>query len=234
MREFALTMFIKGDAKNTLHPTIKDDHIKQARVYAYLASYCTPPANLRRLGVRCVRMVESHIQAFSMGDAPWTGTPTFRWRDHYTHPYKDWPTYPIDLANDEWVEAYVKAAARPIYDSLITDRKRPPVCEPDEKPGRHSWRCDYCAMHGSQFCPNPGLEYKLIQEGMNIEEAFTEASLHPIIIEDIQASPITKDDTKIANAFFRRQSGATEEESAIEPVKPKKRKKKSSKTEDEQ
>lgn len=222
-KEYALKLFIKGDPKNTLHPQIKDDYVAQARVYAYLAERAEPPVNLRNKGVKQVKMVESHIQAFSMGEAPWTGGGPYQWRDDYRHPVKDWPMIPIDLGTTEWVEDYIRRQARPILDSLIHDKIRAPICEhePDSK-GNHNFRCGFCAFHGSEFCPNPALEWRLITlDGKTPEEAFEIASRSPVEIDVVEPAPLDAKDMETIDNFYRKQRG--EEPVKIQrPKKPRK------------
>lgn len=208
-KEYALKLFIKGDPKNTMHPQVKDDYIAQARIYAYLAERAIPPANLVVKGVKQVKMVESHIQAFSMGEAPWTGGGPYRWRDDYRHPVKDWPMVGIDLGTTEWAENYIRENAQPILDSLIHNRGRAPLCdhEPSSK-GSHNFRCDFCAFHGSEFCPNPSLEWKMqVLEGMSPDEAFEYASKHPIELPVVEAAPLDAKDTETIDNFYRKQRG---------------------------
>lgn len=222
-KEYALSMFIKGDPKNTLHPLIKDDYVAQARVYAYLASHSTPPESLQQRGVKRVSVVESHIQAFAMGEAPWTGGGPYRWRTSWQSPYKDWPMYPNDLGDVAWVVEYIRTNARPIFDSLIEGKTRGPVCLPEKSSkGSHSWRCDFCAFHGSEYCPNPALEYEQIQAGVDPEEAFRVAAASPVVPEIPDVASLTEADTLVVDNFFRRQRG----EAPVELEKPKRGRKK--------
>jgi hypothetical protein len=219
-KEYALRLFVKGDPKNTLHPAIKDDYVKQARVYAYLASRSTPPASLVARGVKQVVMVESHIQAFAMGEAPWTGGGPFVWKDDYRHPFKPWPMYPIDLGTVEWVEEYIRSEAREILDTLVLRKSRGTVAKPDRSSkGSHSWLCDFCAFHGSEVCPNPRLEYDLVADGMDPEAAFEYASHRPIEVPAPTIEPTTDEDTRITDNFFRKQRGEEPVEKAAKPKK---------------
>lgn len=227
MQEYAVVYFVKGDPKNTLHPTIKDAYVIQARIYAYLASQSLPPEALRKRGVKQIRMVESHIQAFAMGTAPWTGGGTFRWKDNYRNPLKDWPMHPIDLGTDEWVEDFIKTSARPIYDSLILNKTRGPVCEPERSSkGSHSWACDFCAFYGSELCPNPKVEYDAILNGFDPESAFVIASKQPIDPPDERVGELNEKDLANIEAFFaRRSSGVTNLLSPTETGAPAEQKK---------
>lgn len=200
-KSYATRLFILGDPKNSLHPTIKDAYVIQARIYAYLASRCLPPPVLRQRGVTRLRIVESHIQGYSMEEAPWTGGGTFRWKDHYRHPYKDYPMYGIDLSSDEWIEAYIRKQARPIYDAFILEKERGTVVEEGDE-----WLCKVCAFYGSSYCPNPQLEYRGIQEGADPEEAFRRASEKPVEIPEEDVAPLTDKDTAHIDAFFARQA----------------------------
>lgn len=200
MKEFALSYFIKGDPKNTLHPQIKDDYVKQARVYSYLASRAEVPESLKKLGVTKLKMVRSDIQAFAMGEAPWTGGGTFRWRDHHKNPLKDWPMYPIDLGDDAWVEDYIRQEAVEILETLVLGKRRATVRSEDQ-----AWLCrGYCAFAGSEYCPNPDVESSLLADGKTPEEAFAAASEFPMEVPPTEAAPLTAKDTEKVDAFFAR------------------------------
>lgn len=231
LMEYAVNYMVKGDPKNTLHAQIKDAYVIQARIYAYLAARSIPPERLRERGVKQLRMASSDIQGFAMGTAPWTGGGPFVWKDNYRNPKKAWPMFPVDLGTEEWVENFIRERARPIYDSLILGKTRGPVCEPEpSSKGSHNWQCDYCVFHGSADCPNPGLEYQLIQEGMDPEEAFQQALANPVEIVDEPIEELNDKDTANLDAFFARFTTgvvATELRSEEEPpAKPKKRRSK--------
>lgn len=229
-KEYALSLFIKGDPKNTLHPQIKDEYIAQARVYSYLAERATPPVHLLTRGVKQIKMVESHIQAFSMGEAPWTGGGAYRWRSDYRKPTKDWPMYAIDLGSVEWVEEYIRTNAAPILDSLIHNRYRAPIVDQEiSGKGSHNFRCDFCAFYGSELCPNPAVEWKMIHiEKKSPDEAFEYASKHPVDLPEITIGELDKYDTQTIDNFFRKQRG---EEAIFEkrPRKPRAKKEPSEK-----
>lgn len=219
MKEYALSYFIKGDPKNTLHPQIKDDYVRQARVYAYLASRAAVPKALQALGVKRIRMVRSDIQAFAMGEAPWTGGGTFRWKDHWKNPLKDWPMYPIDLGTDEWVEDYIRTEAQPILASLVLGKERAAPRRDDQ-----AWLCDYCAFHGTEFCPNPTQEALLLAQDVDPVEAFKRAAKTPVDLRAPQVAPLTEKDTANVDTFFAKQRGElakTEEVSAQVEAKAK-------------
>lgn len=172
MQEYAVNYFIKGDTKNTYHRHVKDSHYLQAQVYKYLAERSTPPPALLQEGVKRVRLVESNIQAFSMGQFPRTGS-SYRWKDHYTKPETNWDIPPITFETDEWIEEYIRTAARPVYDSLLKRAQRPGICKPEgKKPGEHSWECRFCAFQGSKYCPNPSVEWAAIESGEDPDAAF--------------------------------------------------------------
>lgn len=208
-KEYALALFIKGDPKNSLHPQIKDDYVKQARVYKYLAYHAEPPEELRAKGVTRVDFDESHIQAFSMGEAPWTGGGTYRWKSHYTHPVKDWPMFPIDLGTPEWVEEYIRGEAAEILDTLIYNRRRAKIIDEDRASnGAHNFRCNYCPFYGSTLCPNPSIEWKMLHvEGKSADEAFEYAAQHPVEIMLPNVGKLDAKDTENVDNFFRRQRG---------------------------
>jgi hypothetical protein len=213
MQEYAVGYMIKGDPKNTLHPQIKDAYVVQARIYAFLASHSIPPKEFADRGVRQLIMRESHIQGFAMGEAPWTGGGTYRWKDHYRNPKKDWPMHPVDLDTPEWTENFIKENARAIYDSLILNETRGDVCEPEDNKGDlHSWMCGFCAFYGTEDCPNPALEHRLIQLGKSKEEAFAEALATPVIIEEEQIGKLTEKDTANMRAFFNNRKKRNEPE----------------------
>ena len=175
MQEYAVSFFIKGDDKNTHHPHVKDEHFYQAQVYKYLAERSTPPEELRERGVRRLKLVESNIQAFSMGHFPRTGS-TYRWKDHWRHPEKSWDIPSVHFMEDTWIEDYIKTEAWPIYTSLILNETRPPICKPESnKTDKHSWLCNYCAFDSTKYCPNPKIEWEKLTEGSSSEEAFQAA-----------------------------------------------------------
>lgn len=220
MKEFALTYFIKGDPKNTLHPQIKDDYVWQARVYTYLAKHAQVPAHLSSRGIQSIQMVRSDIQAFAMGEAPWTGGGTFRWRDHYKNPLKDWPMHPIDLGTDAEVEAYILANAPAILDTLVLSTHRGDVRRPDQ-----AWLCaDYCAFYATDICPNPQLESDLIEDGsMTKDEAFAYVQQHPVAPGEKAVAPLDEFDTQNIDNFFRKQRGEAPVDKLVKPRKPRKK-----------
>lgn len=172
MQEYAVGYFIKGDKKNKYHLHVKDAHFWQAQVYKYLAERSIPPKALRDSGVKEIKLVESNIQVFSMGQFPRTGS-SYRWKAHWRHEEKNWPIPPIHFVSDEDIEEHVRVNARPIYESLILNQKRPPICEPEgNKPGEHSWECRFCAFPGSKYCPHPGKEWEALEAGESPAEAF--------------------------------------------------------------
>jgi hypothetical protein len=68
--------------------------------------------------------------------------------------------------------------------------------------------CDFCAFHGSEQCPNPSAEWKMIFiEGKTREEAFEYASQHPIEVHEDEAAPLTALDTQNVDNFFRKRRG---------------------------
>lgn len=232
LMEYAVNYMVKGDPKNALHAQIKDAYVIQARIYAYLAARSIPPERLRERGVKQLRMASSDIQGFAMGTAPWTGGGPFVWKDNYRNPKKAWPMFPVDLGTEEWVENFIRERARPIYDSLILGKTRGPVCEPEpSSKGSHNWHCDHCVFHGSADCPNPGLEYQLIQEGMDPEEAFQRALANPVEIVDEPIEELNDKDTANLDAFFARFTTGvatepkSEEESSTKPKKRRSKKK---------
>lgn len=131
--------------------------------------------------------------------------------------------YPNDLGDVAWVVEYIRTNARPIFDSLIEGKTRGPVCLPEKSSkGSHSWRCDFCAFHGSEYCPNPALEYEQIQAGVDPEEAFRVAAASPVVPEIPDVASLTEADTLVVDNFFRRQRG----EAPVELEKPKRGRKK--------
>jgi hypothetical protein len=228
MQEYAVGYMIKGDPDNTLHPQVKDAYVKQANVYKYLAERSVPPEALRKRGVKRIKFVTSHIQAFAMGQAPWTGAGTYRWKDHWKNPMKDWPMYPIEFHPDEWVEQYIRENGRKHYAALITGQSRGEVTEPDpSKNGTHSWMCDFCPFYASEMCPNPAAEWKMANvEGMDPEAAFAYASKHPAELPEDRVEPLNKKDTANVAKFWRRQRGEPDEPEAPEETDAKKPKKK--------
>lgn len=206
MQEYAVAYFIKGDAGNTLHPQVKDGFVFQARGYAYTAEIAEPPEALRNRGVKKIKMVSSDIQAFAMGQAPWTGGGTYRWKDHYQHPLKDWPMYSVEIGDREWIENEIKMRARPIYDTLILDSGRGPVCAPeDNKKGLHSWVCTFCPFLGSEICPNPEVEWNALEEGKSPEKAFALASKTPYEPLEENVGRVTEKDLVNITKFLKRK-----------------------------
>ena len=220
MKEYAISKFVKGDSENTLHPQIKDDYVRQARVYTYLASRARVPAQLAARGIKRIKMVRSDIQAFAMGEAPWTGGGTYRWKDHFKNPLKDWPMYPIDLADDAWVEQYIRENAAVILDSFILDQSRGPVRDESQ-----AWLCNgYCSFAGTDYCPNPDLEAGLIRQGMDPEAAFQEALKMPMKLPEKPVAPLTDIDTQNIDNFFRKQRGEEPAAKLVKPRAPRKKK----------
>lgn len=161
MQQYAVGSFVAGDKKATLHSHIKDDYYKQAQLYRYLCERSTPPPELLDRGVKQIKLFESRIQAFAMGEFPYTGS-KYKWRSNYKSPWKVYDIPTIDFLTDKWVESYIKENAYPIFKALVQDEEVGSVCEPDDNSyGLHSWRCAFCAFHGSELCADPVAEYKL-------------------------------------------------------------------------
>jgi hypothetical protein len=213
MKEYAISYFIKGDPKNTLHPQIKDDYVRQARVYSYLAERAQVPAALAALGIKRIKMVRSDIQAFAMGEAPWTGGGTFRWKDNFRNALKDWPMYPIDLGTTEWVENYIRTEAKPLLEYFIQDGGRAPIRKPDQ-----AWLCaGYCSFAGTDLCPNPDVEESMLNSGTGAEAAFQEALQYPMILPDKPVGALTEIDTQNIDNFQRKQRGEAPAEKLVKP-----------------
>lgn len=175
MQEYAVRYFIKGDDKNQYHRHVKDEHFAQAQVYKYLAERSKVPEVLAEKGVKQIKLVESNIQAFSMGEFPRTGS-KYMWKEHYTHDDSLWDIPSVHFMEDEWIENHITSNGYQIYKSLILKEERATICPPEgNKKGEHSWRCRFCAFYGSAECPNPTLEWELLQSGMAAEEAFKQA-----------------------------------------------------------
>ncbi len=175
MQEYAVKYFIKGDPKNIFHRHVKDAHYCQAQVYKYLVERSTPPEALSKKGVKRLVLVESNIQAFSMGQFPRTGS-TYRWKDHWRKPESTWDIPSITFKDDDWIENYIKTEGYPIYTSLILNETRPPICEPEgKKTGEQSWQCRFCAFEYSKYCPNAPVEWAALESGDSPDEAYTKA-----------------------------------------------------------
>lgn len=175
MQEYAINYFIKGDDKNTYHKHVKDPHFLQAQVYKYLVERSIPPQPLRDRGVLKLQLVESNIQAFSMGQFPRTGS-SYMWKDHWRKQETVWDIPAVHLMDDTWICDYITEAAMPIYKSLILDEERPTICAPEsKKPKEHSWECRFCAFENSKYCPNPIIEWEALQDGVDAEEAYIRA-----------------------------------------------------------
>jgi hypothetical protein len=175
MKDYAVNKFIFGDDDATFHTHTKDEYFLQAQLYRYLGERAPVPPQLRALGVERIRFVRARIQAFSMGEFPYMGT-RYMARKHWKHDYTPWEIPAIEFMPDEWVEDYIRKNGRPIYDSLLTDRERAPICEPSgNKQGNHSWRCGLCPFHKTEYCPDPIKEWKALQNGATEEEAFKAA-----------------------------------------------------------
>ncbi len=175
MKDYAIGKFVKGDDEATYHTHAKDDYYMQAQIYRYLAERSVPPEKLRQKGVKRLKFVEARLQAFAMGEFPYMGA-GYVYKSGFGKNAKI-GTYDIpvmDFRSDDWVEAYVRTNGRPIYDSLVTENTLGNPCEPDSKPkpGRHSWRCDFCAFTGTNACPNASVEWAALEEGKSPREAY--------------------------------------------------------------
>jgi hypothetical protein len=172
MQEYAVTYFIKGEAKNTYHRHVKDEHFLQAQVYKYLAERSLVPEVLEQRGVKSVKLVESNIQAFSMGQFPRTGS-SYMWKAHYTHPLSLWDIPSIHFLDNAEIEAHINVNGREIYETLVKNERRASICPPDSKKSEvHSWRCDFCCFPGTTYCPNPSVEWRELESGKSPDEAF--------------------------------------------------------------
>jgi hypothetical protein len=178
MKDFAITKFVCGDDSATLHSHTKDAYVVQANLYRYLGERSLPPEQLRLKGVKRLRFVEARLQAFAMGEFPYMGS-SYRYRKHYKHAYTDWAIPVIEFFDDAWVEKYVKENGRGIYDTLLTERKRPSICPPEKNSfGKHSWTCEFCSAEGEDICPNPSVEWASLRQGMSPEDAYQVALLN--------------------------------------------------------
>lgn len=177
MKDYAVNKFIFGDDSATMHTHTKDEYYLQAQLYRYLGERAPIPPQLKALGVTRIKFVAARIQAFSMGEFPYMGA-HYLARKHYRHEYSTWYIPPITFEPDAWVEAYIRDKAPAIYNSLLTEREKAPVCEPSSnKDGSHSWRCNYCPFYKTPICPNPEQEWKLMQQGTGPTEAFRIVSM---------------------------------------------------------
>jgi hypothetical protein len=174
MADYAITKFITGDDSASHHPNVKDGYVVQANIYKYLAERSIPPEILRKRGVKKIRFVESHIQAFGMSHFPRTGS-TYRYKKHWKHELSDWEIPGIEFWADDQIEAFISEKGRPIYETLILDNDRGPICEPEGKGPEHSWECRFCAFYETAICPNPSVEWKALKKGATPEEAFAQA-----------------------------------------------------------
>lgn len=160
MQQYAVGAFITGDKKATLHSHVKDDYVRQAQIYRYLCERSDPPEILKAQGVKQIKVFESRIQAFAMGEFPYTGA-KYNYKSNWKAGVKEYEIPTISFLTDKWVEDYIKENALPIYESLITNKSEGAVCAPDSNSyGLHSWRCNFCAFHGSEFCEDPKKEWK--------------------------------------------------------------------------
>lgn len=175
MQDYAVSYFIKGDEKNQYHKHVKDAHFYQANIYKYLAERSAVPQALVDKGVKKIKLVESNIQAFSMGEFPRTGS-KYMWKAHYTHDPSLWEIPPVHFKDDAWIEDHINREAREVYETLVKGDRLAKICGPEsKKPGEHSWECRFCAFPGTQYCPNPSVEWAALESGKSPEEAFTEA-----------------------------------------------------------
>jgi hypothetical protein len=173
MKDYAIGKFVMGDSEATLHTHAKDDYFVQAQIYRYLAEASIPPESLRKKGVKQIKFVEARLQAFAMGEFPYMGS-QYTYRSGFGKNAKI-ATYDIPVMTFQpkpWVEDFIRERGRPIYESLVMETTLGSVCEPDSKPGRHSWKCDFCAFLGSAACPNPSVEYIAAGEGMSPKDAY--------------------------------------------------------------
>lgn len=175
VQDYAADRMIWGDPDATLHSHFRDEHVVQMNLYKYMAERSCPPPELVDRGVKQIRFTHARIQGFSMGKAPYAGG-TIKARKTFKQPYQ-YPEIPvINFFDDVWAEELVRKNARPIYEALILDEGRGPICEPaGNKPDEHSWACRFCAFHQTALCPNPKKEWELLQEGEEPEEAFQKA-----------------------------------------------------------
>jgi hypothetical protein len=172
MKDYAVNKFIFGDDDATLHTHTKDEYYLQAQLYRYLGERAPIPPQLKALGVERIKFVTARLQAFSMGEFPYMGS-HYMARKHYKHQYTAWYIPPIEFESDAWVERYIRERAPAIYNSLLTERHKAPVCEPTaNKKGEHSWRCSMCPFFRTDICPNPAREWELMQRGQSSDEAF--------------------------------------------------------------
>lgn len=180
-QEYAVTKIITGDPDAKMHAKVngikvghfKDEYVWQAQVYKYLGERDTPPEELARKGVKRIQIVESRLQYFAMGNWPYAGS-TYKFRKHYKHDWTHWEIPTIKFLEDKAIEAYIKERAWPIYQSLVLDKERGPICEPaDNNYEAHSWLCGgFCAFHRTTYCPAPEIEWGALQEGKTPDEAF--------------------------------------------------------------
>lgn len=212
-KEFALAKGIKGDEKNTFHPQVPDDYVRQISVYSYLAETCPPPPQIAARGAKRIKFREGHIQYFAMGDAPYSGAGTFLWKDHYTKPLKAWPMYPIVLWDRSRTEEYIRVEAKKILNSLVLGKERGEL-RPDDK----AYLCkDYCSFYATDYCPNPTLEANKLALGLSREEAFQAALREPAEMPEPVIGELDDRDLHTINKFFAKQRG---EEAPPEPEKP--------------
>jgi hypothetical protein len=171
MQEYKVDKFVCGEPEGQLHTHTSDDYYYQAQIYRYLAEHSDPPKFMRDKGIKQLKFVEARLQGFAMGKAPYMGT-NFWHRKHWKHPFTKWFIPSIQFEEDAWVETYIRSNGRSIYDSLLTDMVRAPICEPEGKGPEHSWKCKFCAFAGSEHCPDPVAEWKHLREGRAPTEAF--------------------------------------------------------------
>lgn len=148
---------------------------------------------------------------------------TYRWRDNYRNPLRDWPMYPIAFRDTAWVEAYIRRNGAPIVPALLTQTARGDIVapEPGAANGAHNWQCNYCAFYGSDVCPNPAREWLLLDAGVDSETAFQRALAEPCALPEPNVAPLSEADRLTVDNFFRAERG----EALVQIEKPARRKK---------
>jgi hypothetical protein len=188
-QEYAVDKLITGDATDSKYgAAVKDGYVEQLSTYAYLLEQIDPPEQLQRIAqqrglprITRLRVVDARLQFITMGKFPLTGA-GYMHRKHWKHPFERFVVPEVPLMDAEWCENHIRVNGWPIYESLVQGKGRGAICPPvSNKKGAHHWKCGtptepgFCAFAYTEKCPNPALEYALIQDGADPEEAFQRA-----------------------------------------------------------
>jgi hypothetical protein len=213
------------------HPS-KDNYVEQLNCYKYLLEHIAVPAAVieagkrRGLKVKSISVVRLQIQMFAMTEFPLTGT-SYWWKKHWKDQPKAWSIPDLPVFDSVWAEEHIRTNGYAVYRGLILGEDPVGIPAPEKNSsGAHHWKCGtrekngFCAFAFSKFCPDPGVEWAFLQEGLSPEDAFAK-TLAGEVPTTVAAVPVEEPTPKRA----RKKKG---EEVAEEP-KEKTRKKRAPK-----